>query len=83
MKMKKILFSILWAGIFAALTFIAEVVTYAVLAAIGFTSWKQSTVVLIGRSLYYLFFAMPLLGLILGLRGVLPGTRSRNPNPNT
>ena len=80
---KKILFSILWAAVFAAVTFVVEVIIYAALASAGFANWKHSTVVLIGRFLYYLFFAVPLLGLILGLRGVLPGTKSRKPNMHT
>ena len=67
--------SILWAAVFAAVTFIAEMLIYALLGFAGIASWKHSTVVLIGRGLSLLLFGMPLVALVLGLRGLLPGTR--------
>lgn len=72
---RRIIFSLLWAAVFAAVTFIAEMLMYALLGFAGIASWKQSTVVLIGRGLSLLLLVTPLAGLILGLRGLLPGTR--------
>lgn len=72
-----ITFSILWAVGFAAVTFLAEMVAYAVLGFAGIASWRPSIVVIIGRSLSFMLFAMPVLGLILGLRGTLPGTKQK------
>lgn len=74
---RRIIFSVLWAGVFATATFLAEMLIFAILGFAGIASWNQSTVVLIGRCLSLLLFAMPLLGLILGLRGRLPGTRQQ------
>ena len=76
---RKIVISVLWAVAFAAVGFLGEMVIYAILGLAGVASWKPSTVVFIGRGLSFLFFGMPVLGLILGLRGVLPGTRQLRP----
>ena len=77
---RKIIFSVLWAIAFGAATLLVEMVIYAILGFAGIASWKESTVVLIGVSLSLLFFAMPILGLVFGLCGALPGTKRRASN---
>ena len=74
---KKIAFTALWTITFGMVTFIAGMIGFAVLGFAGMASWKESTVVLIGRSWSFVFFTMPVLGLILSLFGVLPGTRTK------
>lgn len=50
-------------------------VTLGILGLAGIERWQQSTVVLIGRTLSYSSIAAPVVGLILGLYGKLPGTK--------
>jgi hypothetical protein len=73
---KKILFTILWIIVFTVVTFIAGKVGFAILVPlIGMASWKESTLVWITGIWLCIFFAMPVLGLVLSVFGVLPGTR--------
>jgi uncharacterized membrane protein YtjA (UPF0391 family) len=74
---RKIIFSLLWAVVFAVITFLSEMLIGAILGFAGIASWKESTVVFIGRTLSFLFFVMPVVGLVLGLVDLLPGTRHR------
>ena len=76
---RKIIFSVLWAGAFALAALLMNMVLFAILGFAGIASRKQPTAVLIGRCLSYFSFTMPVIGLILGLRGLLPGTRKQNP----
>lgn len=64
----------LWAGVFAATALVEVSVTYAILGEYGMSSWKGSTVVLVGRLISVFIFSMPVLGFILGMLGFLPGT---------
>ena len=74
---KKVFFTVLWTVVFAVVTFIAGMVGFGVLGLAGAASWKESTTVLIGRTWSFVFFAMPVFGLVLSLFGVLPGTRKK------
>ena len=74
---RKVLFTVMWTIVFAVITFIAGMVGFAVLSFAGIASWKESTVVLIGRTWSVVFFTIPVLGLVLSLLGVLPGTRNK------
>ncbi len=72
---KRILFTVLWTLAFTIVTFSMGMISFAVLGFAGMDTWKDSTVVLIGRSWAFVFFGAPVLGLLLSVRGVLPGTR--------
>ena len=73
--MRRTIFIVLLTVVFTVLTFIAGVVGFALLGFSGTASWREATVVFIGRSWSVLFFGMPVLGLVLGSFGKLPGTR--------
>jgi len=74
--MKRIVFIVLWTVCFAVMTFTAWLITWdwLVRAEIA-TGWTGSTVDLIQQISLWTYFAMPVLGVILGLFGKLPGTR--------
>ena len=73
--MKKIMFVILWTVAFAVLGFIAAMIYFCILGNAGMASWSQAACLRAGMSSAVLFYGIPLLGLILGLCGKLPGTK--------
>src|SRR6266496_409456 len=64
---RKILFTVLWTVIFAVVTLVVGIVGFAILGGAGLASWRESTVVFIGRTWSIVFFLMPVLGLVLSL----------------
>ncbi len=74
---KKVFFTVLWTAVFAGVTLIAGMVGFGLLGLAGLAAWKGSTVVFIGKTWSLVLFAMPVLGLILSLFGVLPGTHCK------
>ena len=76
-NMKRIAFTLLWAIAFMAGAAIAEFTLFTVLNQLGHGEWGRSTGGLMA-AWSFVFFIMPVLGLILGLRGLLPGTRLPN-----
>jgi hypothetical protein len=79
--MKRLVCIVLWTVCFAVMTFSVWMMTWDWLGRSGIaTVWTDSTVNLIRGMVSCTYFAMPLLGLILGLFGKLPGTKfSQNP----
>ena len=75
MFMKRVTFIILWTIAFAVLTLLVGGLSFALLGRAGAESWNQDTIVKIGVSWSVIFFGMPVLGLVLGLLGKLPGTK--------
>ena len=73
--MKRATFIILWTIAFAVLTLLVGGLVFALLGRAGAESWSQATIVKLGMSWSVIFFGMPVLGLILGLLGKLPGTK--------
>jgi hypothetical protein len=77
--MKRAIFIILWSVGFAVLTLVVGMLSFGLLGSAGMASWRESTILVIGRSWSVIFFGMPVLGLVLGLLGKLPGTtRTKN-----
>ena len=73
--MKRVIFIVLWTVMFFVITFIAGMVSFGLFSFAGIESWKQSTIVFFGRSWSVMIFGVPVLGLVLGLFGKLPGTK--------
>ena len=80
---RKILFTVLWTVIFTVVTLVVGMVGFAVLGGAGLASWRESVVVLIGSTWSFVFFLMPVLGLVLSLFGVLPGTCRKRDETST
>jgi hypothetical protein len=74
---RKVLFSIVWTLTFTVAALSAGMVAFAILGVAGMASWKEPTVIWIGRVWSLTFFAAPGSALVLSLLGVLPGTSSR------
>jgi len=72
--MKRPIFIILWTAGFAALALIIGCLGFALLGFVGMATWKEATVVLVGRGWSAIAFGVPVVGLLLGLLGKLPGT---------
>jgi len=72
---RRIIFSILWAAAFCAAALLVGMLALGIVGLAGMASLGQTTVVFIGRCWSLFLFGMPVLGVILGLRGLLPGTR--------
>jgi hypothetical protein len=74
--MKRTMFIILWAAVFTVLGLVSNWIFGETGAVIqvhyedGHSAFTKA-----GIALYAMFFGLPLLGLILGLLGSLPGTR--------
>jgi hypothetical protein len=72
--MKRAVFIILWSVGFAGLTLVVGMLSFGLLGIAGMASWRESRILVIGRSWSVILFGMPVLGLILGLLGKLQGT---------
>jgi hypothetical protein len=74
--MHRLVFIVLWTVIFAIFPITASMITWDWLWRSGIaTVWTQSTVDLIQQISLWTYFATPVIGMILGLFGKLPGTR--------
>lgn len=70
---KKVGSTILWTTTFSAATLVTGMVGFAVLD--GMRPLKETTILWVASIWMFVCFAMPVLGLILSVFGVLPGTR--------
>jgi len=72
---RRLVFLVLWTVFFAICPITASMITWEWLWRSGIaTVWTESTVDLIQQICLWTYFAMPLIGIILGLFGKLPGT---------
>lgn len=76
--MRRATFIVLWIIAFTIADFIAGMFFFALAGFAGVVTWRESSVVLLGMTWSFVFFCVPILALMLGLLGRLPGTR-RNP----
>jgi hypothetical protein len=73
--MKRTITIISWTIAFAVVTWLIGFIAFPLLASGGYVSSSSSTQMAITMIWLVLFFSMPVLGLVLGLLGKLPGTK--------
>ena len=74
--MKRAMFIILWALVFWFVTLTAGVIVFAIFN-IGLRPGNIRPSMLVGSIWAAIFFGSPLVGLSLGSRGILPGTKKK------
>ncbi len=73
--MKRITFIVLWPIVFWIVAMFFGMVGFRLLGQIGTTAFSSSILLAMSMCWAVVFYGMPVLGLILGLRGKLPGTK--------
>ena len=76
--MKRLLFIILWTVGLIPVAFILFMGLGVLLGLAGAASWKLTTLELIGRMLAFGITGIPLTGMLLGILGILPGTKRKS-----
>jgi len=71
--MKRAMFIILWAVIFCVVAFIVGSICLSILSRIE--GWSFPPPLFVGEIFTMICFGSPLIGLSLGSRGILPGTK--------